>query len=298
MIEQVIGVSAVRELAARSDAEQSKVELYCAFAVGATSHLAAVVNDRGWLAIFRRTGGSAFSPSIFLEHFNLYRAGGSGVPPRYEQVDDLFDFLGRGYERVWLSYDNLPPNEHVDDNEEHWYNLLPLQGLTHDGWMTALSINARAALRKALARTEAAEVARTADPASMERYVCGEMRAHYFAKYADRSMLEGEGLRETLLILRLLPCSLSTFRLAERYSFLLTYELCGARHILFVGGNDPPMIRRAYYAFVTAGIDDAARLTHLDAGSETPYLKRQMGFRPVRFFAFIRGADDWQKVML
>lgn len=276
-----------------------RLQLYLEVARISPGRLVLATDDRGHGVLFKERERWAGVPSLVVEHYFVVRLDGGAAeddPVDLAEAGPLLDAVRGAYDHVWLALDNLPPNGGELDDEDHRYNLLPLAGLTYDAYRAGLSANARSTLARALRRTEGAAVETCTDPDEIARFVAGDARAHYHARYGDGSLLENALSRgETLLAVRIFPSLLLTVRLGGAYAFVVASRIGGALYVLFVGGSDPAVIRRAYHELVRLALDAAPALRVLDAASGFPALKRAMGFRQAGFHAVLKGECDWRR---
>ena len=256
MIEKINSLDTIRRIAEHSDVGCERLELYLEIARISPGRLTMAIDGEGRFAIYKEQGAMAVNPAIFAEHFFLYRAGAdTGVPARMEDCEaaEILGFFDAHYDEIWLSFDNLAPNQHVYDTPAHRYNRLALDGLTYEGWLTRLSANGRSSLRRALRGTEGAAEECLTRYEDMARFVEGPMREHYRARYGSASLLETAlGLAETLLVARLRPAEIHIFRRDDEWSFVFFAEMAGSLCIVFIGGVGPAMIRRAYEAVINS----------------------------------------------
>src|SRR5947208_162624 len=94
------------------------------------------------------------------------------------------------------------------------------------------------------------------------------------------------------------PTGMLLTRDCERYAFLLSTEIDGSLYVPLVGGTDPFMIKRAYHALIRSAFAQDGRIREVDAASDYPFLKRQMGFAPQSFHAVLQGDPEWRHYVM
>ncbi len=300
MIEKVCDIDAIERILDDHEIRSDRIRLYLELARVSPSTLVLLRNSNGCFTLYKESGRKATTPSMLIEHYAFYRAGGGGLQGTVAcaEVQDILDRVAADYDDIWLSYDNLAPNDHVCDDEFHRYNLLPLRELTYDGYLAQLNSNSRLNLRKALAKTADAQAIRYAGREEVAEQIQTLIRDHYRAKYGDDSLLWSSSiLDETLIAARLFNTHLQVLRLGADYSFILYCEIDGSLYVLFVGGTNAFLIKRAYHAFIVDAIENWPGVGYADAASDYPFLKKQMGFRQVSYFALIKGESNWRKFL-
>ena len=245
--------------------------------------------------LYRSGRGYAGNAATVVEHFYVYRDGGTDCAARVadEDVSDLVAFIRENHDNVWLSFDNLAPNGHALDTSELAYNLLPVAGSTYEAYIKGLGSDRRRALDKALRQTEGATEEIVEDRAAIRELVGTLVREHTRNRYGADSLLEQDATRaEVYAAIEVFPTELRLTRQAERYAFLLSCDIDGSLYLPLVGGTDPFMIKSAYHSLIRAAFQ-SNRVREVDAASAYPFLKRQMGFAPQSFHAVLQGDPEW-----
>ena len=65
-----------------------------------------------------------------------------------------------------------------------------------------------------------------------------------------------------------------------------------------INGTDPFMIKRAYHSLIQSAFAEGGRIREVDAASDYPFLKRQMGFAPQSFHAVLQGDPEWRHYIM
>lgn len=258
-------------------------------------------NDSGYFVLCRMGRGYAGNASTVVEHFFVYRDGGGDTaaiePP--DAVSDIMAEITASYDNVWLSFDNLAPNGHALDTSELAYNLLPIAGSSYDAYIKGLGSDRRRALDKALRQTEAAAEEIIEDRAAIRDCVSTLVAEHTRARYGADSLLENEASRaEVFAAIDVFPTQMRLTRDGDRYAFLLSTEIDGSLYVPLVGGTDPFMIKRAYHSLIQSAFAAGGRIHEVDAASDYPFLKRQMGFAPQSFHAVLQGDLEWRHYVM
>jgi hypothetical protein len=122
---------------------------------------------------------------------------------------------------------------------------------------------------------------------------------HTRARYGADSLLEQEATRaEIFAAIDVFPVEMRLTRDGERYAFLLSTEIDGSLYVPLVGGTDPFMIKRAYHTLIQSAFAGGGRIREVDAASDYPFLKRQMGFAPQSFHAVLQGDPEWRHYIM
>jgi hypothetical protein len=297
MIETITDLAEIRRRSSCGNIEPRRLELYLALARFAPGRLVQLVNERGYFLLCRADATMVGNPSTVVEHFFVYRLGADAPAQAPVALDDVEDLLGAAAAdrpNVWLSFDNLAPNAHAHDTEDGWYNILPVAGRTYEAYLKALGSDRRRALTKALELTRDAHEERYTSPAAVAAEIERRIRAHCHARYGGDSLLEGALTREEILrAIDIFPTELRIFTGVADYGFVLACLIEGALYVMLVGGTTPLMIKRAYHSLIREAFDSGGGVRAVDAGSTSPFLKRQLGFEPRRFYAVLKGDPDW-----
>jgi len=297
MIDTITDLAEIRRRSSCGNIDPRRLELYLALARFAPGRLAQFVNERGYFLLCRATTTMAGNPSTAVEHFFVYRLDTdtpAQAPVALDDVNDLLGAVAGERPNVWLSFDNLAPNVHAHDNADSWYNVLPVAGRTYDAYVEALGSDRRRALAKALDLTRGAREDRYTEPAAIAAEIERRVRAHCHARYGGNSLLEGALTREEILLaVDIFPTELRIFTSEADYGFVLACLIEGALYVVLVGGTTPFMCKRAYHSLIREAFDSDGRIRAVDAGSTSPFLKRQLGFEPHRFHAVLKGDPVW-----
>jgi hypothetical protein len=301
MIEKIAGIGEIGRQASSGNINPRRLELYLALERCVPGGLTLLRNDSGYFVLCRMGRGYAGNASTVIEHFFVYREGAGDPMARVPQdaVADITAEITRTYANVWLSFDNLAPNGHALDTTDLAYNLLPITGSSYQDYIGGLGSDRRRALEKALRQTERAGEEIVQDRAAIRACLSTLVAEHTRSRYGADSLLEQEATRaEIFASIDVFPSQMRLTREGERYAFLLSTEIDGSLYVPLVGGTDPFMIKRAYHALIQSAFAQAGRIREVDAASDYPFLKRQMGFAPQSFHAVLQGDPEWRHYVM
>jgi hypothetical protein len=300
MIEKIAGIAEIGRTASSGNINPRRLELYLALERCVPGGLTLLRNERGYFVLCRMGRGYAGNASTVVEHFFVYSDHGDPadrVPD--DAVSDIMAEITAAYDNVWLSFDNLAPNGHALDTGELAYNLLPIKGSSYEAYIKGLGSDRRRALDKALRQTENATEEIITDRAAIRHCVETLMAEHTRARYGADSLLDQEATRaEVFAAIDVFPNEARLTRDGDRYAFLLSTDIDGSLYLPLVGGTDPFMIKRAYHSLICAAFQEGGRIREVDAASDYPFLKRQMGFAAHSFHAVLKGDLEWRHYIM
>src|SRR3954467_11194316 len=301
MIEKIAGIAEIGRQASSGNISPRRLELYLALERCVPGGLTLLRNSSGYFVLCRMGRGYAGNASTVVEHFFVYRDGADdpAAPVPQDAVADIIAQITASYDNVWLSFDNLAPNGHALDTADLAYNLLPVAGSSYAAYVNGLGSDRRRALDKALRQTERAAEETLDDRAAIRECVSTLVAEHTRARYGADSLLEQEATRaEIFAAIDVFPTRMCLTRDGERYAFLLSTDIDGSLYIPLVGGTDPFMIKRAYHTLIQSAFASGGRIREVDAASDYPFLKRQMGFAPQSFHAVLQGDPEWRHYVM
>src|SRR5882757_6225961 len=301
MIEKIAGIAEIGRQASTGNISPRRLELYLKLERCVPGGLTLLRNDAGYFVLYRAGRGYAGNAATVVEHFYVYREGGADHAARVadEDVRDLLTHIRENNDNVWLSFDNLAPNGHALDTADLAYNLLPIAQSSYEAYIKGLGSDRRRALDKALRQTEQAAEEILQDRPAIRACVGTLVAEHTRSRYGADSLLEQEATRaEIFAAIDVFPSQMRLTRDGERYAFLLSTEIDGSLYVPLVGGTDPFMIKRAYHALILSAFAEGGRIREVDAASDYPFLKRQMGFAPQSFHAVLQGDPEWRHYVM
>ncbi|MBL8149477.1 MAG: hypothetical protein JNN15_06080, partial [Blastocatellia bacterium] len=236
MVEKISNLEQISQFLQDGNICSDRVKLYLELAKVSPGRLVLLKNSKQYVTLYKELGRKAASPSLLIEHYFFYQANNKDfkkIIPTSE-VQDILDFIYHHYDDFWLSYDNLLPNQHDCDDEIHRYNLLQLQGLTYESYLSQLNSNSRFNLKKALNRTADAETIHITGYDQLSHYIKTFIKDHYYLKYGEESLLRNDLiLSETLIAAKLFNTHLYVIQAESRYAFILFAKIDGSLYVLF-----------------------------------------------------------------
>ena len=301
MIEKIAGIAEIGRQASSGNISPRRLELYLKLERCVPGGLTLLRNDAGYFVLCRMGRGYAGNAATVVEHFFVYRDGGCDTAALEPEgaVSDIMAEITASHDNVWLSFDNLAPNGHALDTSDLAYNLLPIAGSSYEAYIKGLGSDRRRALDKALRQTEQAVEEVIEDRAAIGDCIATLVAEHTRSRYGADSLLEQEATRaEVFAAIEVFPSQMRLTRDGERYAFLLSTEIDGSLYVPLVGGTDPFMIKRAYHALIQSAFAAGGRIREVDAASDYPFLKRQMGFAPHSFHDVLQGDPEWRHYIM